>query len=231
MINNKPVSNRTFAILVLSIVAVLIVLGCISAKAQKNDTTVIIHKTYTSVFCNSAHIPVLVYYTLHKTDLDCSVHIKRTNNFKADPLLKGTDLSKDYAGSGYDQGHNMSAQDNQCSSIGMSECFYYTNMFPQTSNLNRGIWKKLEIYERNLAMQEDSVIVFIGSYGMHKVIGPDQVWVPEYCWKVIYEPAKSQYTSYVYSNTDAAEAIKLPDTNMQGKWMHYVINKFTKYKY
>ncbi len=162
--------------------------------------TTIKHKYYTTVFDEQKHIPFVVEYTLTKDMLACEERVERTNNFKADPELRAaTSLKKDYKGSGYDQGHNMPAEDNRCSEEGMEECFYYSNMFPQTAKLNRGVWKMLEGRERIKAMEYGKVEVYIGSYGQVETIGPDSVVVPEYCWKVIY--SNGRYEAYSFPNT------------------------------
>src|SRR4051812_14848447 len=145
------------------------------------------HKYYTTIFDAAKHIPYVVVYTLTADMLACGDdRVARTNKFTADPELpESTSLNKDYAASGYDRGHNMSAEDNRCSADGMAECFYFSNMFPQTPKLNRGIWKRLEVKERVAATDNGHVKVYIGSYGRAGAIGPDSVVVPEYCWKVI----------------------------------------------
>jgi endonuclease G len=131
--------------------------------------------------------------------LSCENHIKRSNRFTIDPELpSATNLGQDYKGSGYDRGHNMSAEDNACDSEGMKECFYYSNMFPQTHKLNAGIWERLEEQERAEAKQYDSVRVYIGSVGSISTIGSDNVTVPAYCWKVIY--ANGKYEAYLFPN-------------------------------
>lgn len=215
------------------IMLALLIVGLVnSCNAQ--DTVIVRHHAYTTVYAKSGHIPVLVYYTLHKSDLQCDAHIARTNNFRPDPMVAGTSLGKDYEGSGYDQGHNMSAQDNMCNAINMSECFYFTNMFPQAPNLNRGIWKRLEVEERKEATAEDSIAVFIGSFGKYKIIGPDSVIVPEYCWKVIYNYTTHKYSSYIFSNV--ADCSGKPSDYMkfsheQQTWALHCINHFTKYKH
>lgn len=164
------------------------------------------HKYYTTTFDKSKHIPFVVRYTLTSKMLSCKERISRTDNFTADPELPGaTDLKEDYkeASSKYDRGHNMPAEDNRCDETGMNECFYFSNMFPQTAKLNRGIWKQLEVKERLKANENDSIVVYIGSYGMIETIGPDSVAVPEYCWKVIY--ANGQYEAYTFPNTTTVQ--------------------------
>ena len=159
------------------------------------------HKYYTTIFDEKKHIPYVVTYKLTKGMLSCDERVPRTNKFTADPELPdATALKKDYQGSGYDQGHNMSAEDNKCDQAGMEECFYFSNMFPQTPKLNRGVWKMLEVRERHMAEEYGSIVVYIGSYGKKETIGPDEVVVPEYCWKVIY--SKGVFDAYTFPNTD-----------------------------
>lgn len=129
--------------------------------------------------------------------LECDARVKRTNKFAKDPQLpEHTDLKNDYTKSGYDRGHNMPAEDNRCNPEGMNECFYYSNMTPQTHSLNAGAWKSLEERERAEALEHDSVLVWCGSvpFGKKKI---RRVSVPEYCWKIIF--VKSEGKDYAYS--------------------------------
>lgn len=208
------------------------------------DTVTVKHHAYTTVFINSAKIPALVTYTLHKSQITCpGAKIARTNNFKADPLIPGTSLSRDYNKSGYDQGHNMSAQDNSCDGSDMAECFYYSNMFPQTPKLNRGVWKSLEVQERAWAVEYDSIVVFIGSYGLDHKLSPDSVFVPKYNWKVIYIPVIKALYGYDFPNNSlpwpfGTDGKPNPeDYKFSGlpvgleEWAHYVITRYTDFSY
>ena len=178
---------------------IIFILVLVNIKGQ--DTVILHHKYYTSIFIKSKHIPLLVEYTLTKEMLSCKKKIKRKNNFAPDPdLPEATNINKDYVKSGYDRGHNMSAEDNTCNKEAMNECFYFSNMFPQLHSLNGGVWKKLENQERAEAKQYGKIKVFIGSIGTLKKIGPDSVVVPAYCWKVIYIESKNIYECYIFPN-------------------------------
>jgi endonuclease G len=177
----------------------LISLTC-SAFGQSPNIVTVFHKYYSTTFDKTKHIPIVVKYWLTRKMLECDTHIKRTNAFKPDPRIPDwTDLDKDYTKSGYDRGHNMPAEDNRCDPEGMKECFYYSNMFPQTHRLNAGAWKKLEEYERAEALQFDSVLVLCGSRAMldTKIF---RVTVPEYCWKVIIVKATMKVEAYSFKN-------------------------------
>ncbi len=146
---------------------------------------------------------MLVEFELTKEMLSCREHIRRTNKFTVDPdLPEASKLNNDYKHSGYDRGHNMSAQDNECEEEGMKECFYFTNMFPQTHSLNAGPWEKLEKHERQEAIEEGKIKVFIGSLGEKARIGPHRVVVPAFCWKVIYKENTKEYECYLMPNQE-----------------------------
>jgi len=181
------------------LLALSFVLSVYILKGQ--DTVVLHHKYYTSTFIKSKHIPLLVEYTLTKEMLSCTNKIKRKNNFAPDPQLSdATDVAKDYKGSNYDRGHNMSAEDNKCDIDGMNECFYFSNMFPQIHSLNGGVWKTLENKERDDTKHYEKVKVFIGNLGEIKRIGANKVVVPEYCWKIIYIESTKEYECYIFPN-------------------------------
>jgi len=93
----------------------------------------------------------------------------------------------------------MPAEDNTCTSTGMRECFYYSNMAPQTHSLNAGAWKTLETYARKQAKKYDSVMVWCGSVTFSdSMIG--RVSVPDYCWKIIHIKKKGITEAYSFKN-------------------------------
>jgi len=201
-----------------AIASLLLLLAC-PALAQPSDTVTIQHRYYSTTFSKSKHFPVVVKYWLTKDMFSCSKKFPRTNKFTADPLLKDyTSLGKYYSHSGYDQGHNMDADDNSCDSIGMAESFYYSNMTPQTPRLNRGIWKTLEEYTRTKAKSDDSVLVWCGSVAAAKKhIG--KVAVPTYCWKVIYVKKLGVTEAYCFRNNSAkARALASYRVSVDSVW-------------
>jgi endonuclease G len=148
-----------------------------------------IHKTGFSLLYNEAHEQATwVAYQLTKSETQG--FIERTDNFREDPMVKtGSATSADYQGSGYDRGHLAPAGDMGWSSLAMSESFYYSNMSPQIPAFNRGIWKRLEEKVRLWAMDYDTLYVVTGpvlTLDLPK-IGPSQVSVPRYYYKVLLD--------------------------------------------
>lgn len=166
-----------------------------------NAQQVALHHTYyTSYFNEANHEPDSVVYELTSDMVSCATHLKRQAQFTADPDELGTNYKRDYTKSNYDCGHNMPAEDNACDTTGMRECFYYTQMFPQTAKLNRGVWKALETQERHLAQQYGHINVTVWHTGVAGYIGSDSVLVPAYCWKRITLP-DGQVFVYKFPNT------------------------------
>jgi len=184
------------------IIALLFFLLCSSVLVAQ-DIVIIKHANYTSHFSKSKHIPVLVEYTLTSSMFSCNNNISRKGKrFQPDPdLRQATDLQKDYLHSGFDRGHNMSAENNSCLDEAMNECFYFSNVFPQVHSFNAGNWEELENKERKVAKAYGRIKVFVGNFGIQGKIGEDSVVVPMYCWKVIYIPSIDNYDCYVFPNT------------------------------
>lgn len=115
---------------------------------------------------------------------------KRKDNFRNDPEIRtGSASLKDYESSGYDRGHLAPAADMKWSEEVMSESFYMSNMSPQKPWFNRGIWKKLEEYVRDLVLQNDSILVISGPVFIDNLgaIGANEVTVPGYYFKVLFD--------------------------------------------
>ena len=67
---------------------------------------------------------------------------------------------KDYEANEWDKGHMAPAASFNCNRDMLFSTFTYVNSSLQQQSLNRGVWKQLEIRERELAM-ENGVKVFI----------------------------------------------------------------------
>ena len=171
------------------------------------------HKYYTTEFDTVLYLPIVVKFWLTKDMFNCSEPYERTDNFKPDPKLPDyTDLEDDYEGTGYDRGHNMDAKDNECDLDGMNESFYYSNMCPQTTQLNRGKWKRLEEYCRELSSEYDSILIWCGSTPGNKKI--KRITIPQYCWKIVY---------IIY--IDSIIAFLMPNKKkLTGKFNDYIVS-------
>ena len=148
-----------------------------SVYSQKIDQ-IVNKEIYTSYFSNELRVPLYVVYYLSNGGGDFS----RSNlRFKEE---RNTAKNSDYAKSGYDRGHLVSAEDFAYDYRKQSITFSYYNCFPQTRHLNRGAWKSWENTIRNESKRWPLKIYTGGIYGNRRIRG--KVGVPDYCWKVVY---------------------------------------------
>ena len=154
----------------------------------------IYHHTYYSLSYNEKHEQAdWVYYLLTKESVNGTA--KRKDHFREDDMITTKSASlNDYKNSGYDRGHLCAAADMKLNKTAMSETFFLSNMSPQLPGFNRGEWKKLEAKVREWAIQEDSILVVTGPIFKNNIqnIGENQVTVPGYYYKVIYDLTKPQ---------------------------------------
>lgn len=97
----------------------------------------------------------------------------------------------DYVGSGYDRGHLCPAASMTMNQSAMDESFYMSNMSPQHISCNRGRWKSLESKVREWVVTEGELSVVSGPIFKDNIesIGDNEVTVPGYYYKVIYNNA------------------------------------------
>ena len=155
---------------------------------------------YKANFSNELREPRYVSYTLFKGGGDCD---RDKFKFKNDDarLQCATDL--DYKGSIYDKGHLANAEDFAFDCAKDELTFRYYNCLPQTTKLNRGIWKTKETLIRQWSQKEKLYIICGGFFGNTKL---GNIAVPTYCWKVV----QSVVTKKVlfcgwFSNTNQAK--------------------------
>ena len=117
--------------------------------------------------------------------------VPRSNNFREDPsIISGSSTLSDYKGSGYDRGHLAPAGDLKWSDSSMKDSFYMSNMSPQTPGFNRDIWKRLEEWTRDQAVNNKGIIVITGPVltdGPYKEIGNNGVDIPKRYFKVLLD--------------------------------------------
>lgn len=92
-------------------------------------------------------------YELHAGNSLSSVN--RNDDFKADPEVAVSSTLDDYRASGYSRGHLCPSADRQCSVEQNKQTFYMTNMQPQYSSHNSGLWNRLEMLVRDYATNDD----------------------------------------------------------------------------
>jgi len=116
----------------------------------------------------------------------------REPQFLVDASVDGCAAPEDYRHTGFDRGHMAPAGDMKWHPQAMRESFYMTNISPQSPDLNRGAWKKLEEKCRDRAVVDSALIIVCGPVfdksGPSARIGRAGVAVPGRFFKVVLAP-------------------------------------------
>lgn len=217
--------NKTIKII--KVLILILLVFSYTGFTQKYDT--IIHTSiYTSYYNKTLKAPVVVSYKLYKGGGNCN---RKGFNFTNDIETLNTAKESDYRKSGYDRGHLANAEDFAYNCDLMKLTFRYYNCVPQTPNLNRGIWKSKETKIRNYSQNDSLFIIIINKFGDSKI--GDNVSVPEYCIKVVYnlktlKPIFAFYTSNrrmpVYCETTINQIDSLFSVKVE-KYLNYYLTK------
>lgn len=160
----------------------------VGSLEPKSVGEIVKHTYYTLSYSEENEQAYWVYYELTPELINGTQ--SRTDDFRADPLVStGSASLDDYKGSGYDRGHLCPAADMSLNKTSMSESFYLSNMSPQLAGFNRGIWSTLEDQVREWALSYSKLCVVTGPIFKDNigVIGGNQVTVPGYYYKVLYD--------------------------------------------
>jgi endonuclease G len=138
---------------------------------------------------------------------------KRTNKFFPDARLRSAERAtlEDYKGSGFDRGHMAPAGDMPTENA-MAQSFSLANMVPQAPEHNRGVWaKSVEAGTRKYAARASGDVfvitgpVFAPSIAQSPSIGPGQVHIPKYLFKLVYDQDKNRAWAHWHLNDDATQ--------------------------
>ena len=161
----------------------------------------LVHHTYYSLSYSEEYEQAeWVFYEIKKERILGLV--SRKNNFRSDNSVSTNSATlSDYKGSGFDRGHLAPAHDFSFNKDAMSESFYMSNMSPQNPSFNRGIWGNLESLVRSWGTNS-SIYVVTGPIldDCSTTIGTNNVCVPKYYYKVIYDPLKQKMISFILPN-------------------------------
>lgn len=151
--------------------------------APTSDGQALTNASYLVDFDVQSGVAFWVHYAL--TAQECMGAVPRKDAFRPDGRVAGSPTASSYASSGYDRGHLKPAADSRSSAAEMRNSFLMTNMAPQSPNLNRGIWKKLEEGVRTWGLAYDGVHVTCGPSDLTLRSLSSGVRVPSAFWKVV----------------------------------------------
>jgi len=154
---------------------------------SSNALTILTNDSYLVGYSEEDKCPLWVCYTLNATTEDAPT--RPSTSFKTDKRTTAKVKTGDYTNTGYDRGH-MAPSYGMGLSHGTNaqlQTFLMSNVIPQTPELNRGIWKKLEQKAaKEWAQEREKVWVITGPVfiGTNRVNG---VRVPAGSFKVFVD--------------------------------------------
>ncbi len=139
-------------------------------------------------YCDERRNPLWVAYRLDAKDFEH--RLSRPKGFAIDHRTLSRVDPKEYAKSGYDRGHLApnSAIATRYGRDAQLETFKMSNIVPQTPELNRRVWQRLEKLEEDYANNRGSIWVIAGPvFDEHiKTIGSN-IEVPDAFFKIIID--------------------------------------------
>lgn len=161
------------------------------------------HKHYSLSYSEADEQAEWVAYELTKNESQ-GVE-ERADLFSEDPIIKtGSAKPYEYRNSGYDKGHLAPSADMRFDEEAMAECFYMSNVSPQTNDMNAGIWNDLEKKTRSWARYYGRVYVICGPVlnipekqkkklqydDKYKGKTTTNITIPEYFYKIVFDFSK-----------------------------------------
>jgi endonuclease G len=119
-------------------------------------------------------------------------------DFYTVPNVKTSD-NADYVNNVWDKGHCAPAADFNCTKEMLYKTFTYANCVLQHERLNRGVWRLLESYERDLAATTTVSVEIIMVYNTTSLKLPTGATVPDGFYKII--KYNNRVEKYYFPNT------------------------------
>jgi endonuclease G len=177
------------------------------ATAQLRDSVRIKTDIYEVIYSEKLESPRWVKYTVLCPNGTAS---RAGMDFYTNDSVK-TSSNEDYVKNEWDKGHMAPAADFNCDKVMLYKTFSYLNCALQNQYLNRGVWRMLELQEREYAKQEPTVVTIEATFSKTSYKLPTGATVPDGFFKIIYleksgktikfyfpniTPTKEKYTDY-----------------------------------
>lgn len=125
--------------------------------AQKRDSVYVQNKVFTLVYSEILEQPKWVKYKVTCAENNVS---RKGLDFYKEKTIHTSD-NEDYVANDWDKGHMAPAAAFGCNAELLKQTFTYLNSALQHKSLNRGVWKELEEYERQLRQKADDIEIYI----------------------------------------------------------------------
>jgi len=166
----------------------------------QRDSVYIKTDIFTSVYSEVLQQPKWVIYTVQ---CPTGTAPRTGMDFYTQPGLITSD-NADYAANVYDKGHCAPAADFNCTKEMLYKTFTYVNCVLQHERLNRGVWRLLESYERELAKTNTVNVEIRMVYSKTSLKLPTGATVPDGFYKII--KFGNQVEKYYFPNTSPTQS-------------------------
>jgi len=189
-----------------------------------NHTHYLIQRTqYAMDYNDTTHQANWVSWSYTSTDTGGT---DRQDSYSADTNLPTgfTRIGSATFGTGLDRGHMCPSADRTTSVADNDATFLMSNMIPQASNNNRGLWATFETYCRNLASGESEVLITCGPGDFGTTSISNGMKLPGSVWKVVVvAPSGTALASSKVTPACRVIAINTPNTASVGSnWASYI---------
>ena len=197
-----------------------------TSSTSDKDNFLLAKAQYILSYSDTKGGPNWVAWHLQQSDLGAADRKKSSFHPDADlPAGFKRVTPSDYTNSGFDRGHMCNSADRSNTQAANQVTFAMTNMLPQTPDLNRQVWVKLENYCRTLAGQGSEMYIYAGGRGEEKTIGKaNKVTVPTHTWKIVVVLPQGRNDLQRIDENTRVIAVDMP--NIQGigadRWQKYI---------
>lgn len=169
------------------------------------DTVLVKNDVYSIEYSERLEQPVNIEYVVDCSHASGIVYSRFGMNFYTEKGIKTSD-DNDYKSNIWDRGHMAPAADFSCDLDKLKKTFSYVNCALQHKDLNRGAWKDLEEYERELAFKSIVSIKIQVEFNQSKTLNTGAT-IPSGFTKTIFINGKF-YQSYYFPNTSPTQSFQ-----------------------
>lgn len=174
---------------------ILFLLLSLTISAQQRDSVLVDKKTYKVMYSETLQQPLWVKYRV--TCVGGKFHRKSLDFYMEPGYITSDDA--DYTGNVWDKGHLAPAADFSCDKMELVSTFSYLNCALQHERLNRGLWRVLEMQEREWAKKEPLSITVRVLFKNPKKLTTG-VSIPYGFYKIIYFEHSKKVRKFYFDN-------------------------------
>ena len=180
---------------------ILLALGTTIAGQDKRESVIIQTEIFKVEYNEVLEQPMWVEYTVQCPNGDAS---RKGLDFW-EPKGVHTSDDDDYSNNIWDKGHLAPAAAFNCSKEMLKKTFSYLNSALQHESLNRGIWNRLEGFERNIANFYEVEVRIDVLFEGHCEVLPSGATIPSGFRKTIMWDGRKEVFLFPNSNTKGTD--------------------------